>query len=44
VMADIAIPFDRPRAVAIGDTPAFNQICASLRGHVAAGHAAKAAA
>ena len=31
VVADIKIPFQRPRSRSIGETPEFNEICAQLR-------------
>lgn len=39
ILADVGIPFPRPRELAIGETPEFNKICGELRGFVAAGHA-----
>ncbi len=34
VVADIKIPFPRPRSRTIGETPEFNEICARLRGMI----------
>lgn len=34
VVADVRVPFDRPRTPALQDTPAFNAICAELRGMI----------
>jgi NitT/TauT family transport system ATP-binding protein len=31
IVADIKVPFARPRDFAIGDTPEFNELCAALR-------------
>ena len=31
IVEDLAVPFPRPRATAIGETPAFNEICGHLR-------------
>jgi NitT/TauT family transport system ATP-binding protein len=31
IIADIKVPFVRPRHFAIGDTPEFNELCANLR-------------
>jgi NitT/TauT family transport system ATP-binding protein len=39
VIADIAMPFPRPRDLTIGETVDFNRICAELRHHIATGHA-----
>lgn len=44
VLADMAMPFPRPRDLSIGETIEFNRICAELRHHVATGHAEAAAA
>ena len=41
VIADMTMPFARPRDFAIGETVEFNQICAELRRHIASGHARK---
>ena len=41
VIADMTMPFARPRDFAIGETVAFNQVCAQLRRHIASGHARK---
>jgi NitT/TauT family transport system ATP-binding protein len=38
VVADVAIPFPRPRIFSVGDTVEFNQICAFLREKIAAYH------
>jgi NitT/TauT family transport system ATP-binding protein len=38
VVADVQVPFARPRPFSIGDTMEFNQICATLRGNIADGH------
>jgi len=43
VVADMRIPFARPRPFSVGDTLEFNQICATLREHIASGHKAAAA-
>jgi len=34
IIADVSIPFDRPRDFAITDTPEFNEICAYLRSKI----------
>jgi NitT/TauT family transport system ATP-binding protein len=34
IIADVAIPFDRPRGLEIGDTPEFNAICSHLRSKI----------
>jgi NitT/TauT family transport system ATP-binding protein len=34
IIADVAIPFARPRGLEIGDTPEFNAICSHLRGKI----------
>ena len=39
VLADVAIPFARPRDLSIGETTEFNRICGELRDFVAEGHA-----
>jgi NitT/TauT family transport system ATP-binding protein len=44
MIEDLDIPFARPRPFSVGDTLEFNQICAHLRGRIAAGHAARRAA
>jgi NitT/TauT family transport system ATP-binding protein len=38
VIADVQVPFTRPRPFSIGDTLEFNEICAMLRGKIADGH------
>jgi NitT/TauT family transport system ATP-binding protein len=40
VLADVEIPFGRPRDFAIGETVEFNRICAELRAHIATEHSA----
>jgi NitT/TauT family transport system ATP-binding protein len=40
VVTDVAIPFERPRDLAIGETVAFNTICGNLRTTIAESHAA----
>jgi NitT/TauT family transport system ATP-binding protein len=40
VVRDVAITFERPRDLAIGETVAFNQICGDLRRVIAESHAA----
>ena len=35
IVADVTIPFERPRAQTIGETLAFNQVCGELRGSIA---------
>ena len=40
VVTDVAIPFERPRDLAIGETVAFNAICGNLRMVIAESHAA----
>jgi len=42
VLADIEIPFERPRVFSVGDTAEFNSICAELRARIATGHLAAA--
>jgi len=44
VLADMTMPFPRPRDLSIGETIEFNRICAELRHHVATGHAEASAA
>ena len=44
VIADMTMPFSRPRDISIGETIEFNRICAELRHHVATGHAEAATA
>jgi NitT/TauT family transport system ATP-binding protein len=39
VVRDVAIPFERPRDLAIGETGAFNEICGDLRRVIAESHA-----
>lgn len=34
VVEDVAIPFERPRTLEIGETAEFNRICAHLRGRI----------
>ena len=38
VIADLRVPFARPRPFSVGDTVEFNQICAMLREKIADGH------
>ncbi len=38
IIADMSIPFSRPRDLRIGETVEFNRLCAELRDHVAVGH------
>jgi NitT/TauT family transport system ATP-binding protein len=40
VVADVTIPFARPRDLDIGETVEFNEICSSLRHSIAESHAA----
>jgi NitT/TauT family transport system ATP-binding protein len=40
IIADLAIPFERPRAFAIGDTPEFNTLCTRIRDKISEGHRA----
>jgi hypothetical protein len=35
VVADVTIPFERPRDQTIGETLAFNKICGALRATIA---------
>jgi NitT/TauT family transport system ATP-binding protein len=44
VVADIAVNLARPRDPAMGETPAFNEICARLRGLIEHSHRAARAA
>ena len=44
VLADMIMPFPRPRDLSIGETIEFNRICAELRHHVATGHVEASAA
>ena len=44
VLADMTMPFPRPRDLSIGETIEFNRMCAELRHHVATGHAEASAA
>ncbi len=44
IVADLRLPFGRPRDVTVQDTPEFNQICAFLREQIQAGYARAAAA
>ena len=44
VLADMTMPFPRPRDLSIGETIEFNRICAELRHHVATGHVEASAA
>jgi NitT/TauT family transport system ATP-binding protein len=39
VVADVTIPFPRPRDMSIQEDPAFNRICAELRAHIEDGYA-----
>ena len=34
IIAEIAVPFPRPRDFAIGETAQFNELCAMLRGQI----------
>jgi NitT/TauT family transport system ATP-binding protein len=38
IVEDIAIPFARPRSVAIGESPEFNEICGHLRQRIEYSH------
>ncbi|HTT79805.1 MAG TPA: ABC transporter ATP-binding protein [Stellaceae bacterium] len=38
IVEDLAIPFARPRSMAIGDSPEFNAICGHLRQRIEASH------
>jgi NitT/TauT family transport system ATP-binding protein len=38
IVEDLTIPFARPRAMAIGETPEFNAICGHLRERIEDGH------
>jgi NitT/TauT family transport system ATP-binding protein len=38
IVEDLTIPFARPRSMAIGETPEFNEICGHLRQRIEAGH------
>src|SRR5262249_53289616 len=40
VVMDVAIPFARPRELAVGETVEFNRICGELRPAIAERHAA----
>jgi NitT/TauT family transport system ATP-binding protein len=40
VVMEVAIPFERPRDLSIGETAEFNQICGELRRAIAESHAA----
>jgi NitT/TauT family transport system ATP-binding protein len=40
VVMDVAIPFERPRDLSVGETVEFNQICGELRRAIAESHAA----
>ena len=44
VLADMTMPFPRPRDLSIGETIEFNRICAELRHHVATAHVEASAA
>ncbi len=44
ILAEMTMPFPRPRDMSIGETVEFNRICAELRRHVARGHAGAAEA
>jgi NitT/TauT family transport system ATP-binding protein len=39
IVADVTIPFERPRPLTIGETLAFNAICGKLRAAIAENHA-----
>ena len=34
VVADVRIPFDRPRDISVGETPEFARLCRELRGMI----------
>jgi NitT/TauT family transport system ATP-binding protein len=34
ILADIKVPFERPRHFSIGETPEFNELCAALRDEI----------
>jgi NitT/TauT family transport system ATP-binding protein len=34
IIADVSVPFDRPRDFAIGETAEFNELCGHLRGQI----------
>src|SRR5262245_6989929 len=38
VVADVTIPFERPRDLSVGETAAFNRICGELRTAIAESH------
>lgn len=38
LIADVHVPFSRPRNPMIGDTPEFHKICGVLRAHLSSGH------
>lgn len=44
IVADLRLPFARPRDVTVQDTPEFNRICAWLRDQIQAGYARAAQA
>lgn len=44
IVADIRVPFARPREVAMQDDPLFNEICAFIREKIHEGHAKQAVA
>jgi NitT/TauT family transport system ATP-binding protein len=44
IIADVAIALPRPRDLAVGETPAFNELCGTLREMVGLGHAGGGAA
>lgn len=44
IIADLTIPFARPRAFAIGDTTEFNALCTQIREKIGEGYRAMAAA
>lgn len=39
IVAEVEVPFTRPRRMTLTDTPEFTAICAQLRGHIEAGSA-----
>jgi NitT/TauT family transport system ATP-binding protein len=42
ILADIRCPFPRPRSPRLGETAAFNEMCAFLRDKIAEGHSGRA--
>jgi NitT/TauT family transport system ATP-binding protein len=38
IVEDLAIPFERPRSMAIGETREFNEICGHLRERIEDSH------